>query len=240
MIARLIVTAALVGLALVAGGSQLDRTSRFAPQLAPAVPAPFRGFALSRLTEQAVAARNGAQAVALARELVRVRPLPAENLALLSQAALVNGDVPLGLAALEEAGKRSWREPLSQSALAQAALADGNAEAAALRVSALLATGTLEREVLGSLVAALTATPEGREALAARMAEKGYWQRNFGPIAEAALDPQVHADLLQRAARRGAAPDCAVTARVAQQVREAGNDALAAAIWPVEQCPVEA
>lgn len=84
MIGRIMWIAALLALGLITALAQVDRSSRFDPVLAHAVPAPFRGFAQASLAGQAVAAGSGAAAADLARDLVRVRPMPAENLALLA------------------------------------------------------------------------------------------------------------------------------------------------------------
>lgn len=59
--------------------AQIDRSSRFSPGLAPAVPAPFRGFAQQQLVRQALLVEQPVLAEALASDLVRVRPLPAET-----------------------------------------------------------------------------------------------------------------------------------------------------------------
>lgn len=236
MIARIGWIAALLVLALVTTFAQADRSSRFNPALAQLVPAPFRGFAQARLAEQAVQARDGALAQELSRDLVRVRPLPAENLALLSQANLLAGDVDGGLAALELAGTRGWREPFSQRAMAQAALLTGNVGAASQRIAALMATGSLDRAEQDQLVVALTRTPEGRAALAARLAEGGHWQRNFVGLGPSVLAPEIYADTIVRAQELGADLDCPNLSRSTEALRNAGRADLADTIWP-GACP---
>ena len=230
MIGRIAWIAALLVLALVTAFAQVDRSARFNPALAPLVPAPFRGFAQAQLAEQALLARDAPRAKELARDLVRVRPLPAENLTLMAQATLLSGELEPGLAALELAGQRGWREPFAQRALAQSALLTGNVDAASLRIAALLATGALAAEERDQLVAELAASPEGRQALAQRMADGGHWQRNFVPLAAGVLEPAVYVDLVRRAQALEAPLDCAALVRAKESLRQTGEVAAAEAI----------
>jgi hypothetical protein len=227
MIIRVGWISALIALALVTTFAQMDRSSRFNPALAPLVPQPFRGFAQARLTEMAVQAQDGQRAQELARELVRVRPIPAENLTLLSQANLLAGDVDGGLGALELAGTRGWREPFSQRAMAQAALLVGNVEAASQRIAALMATGRLEAAEIDQLLVALTTTPEGRAALAARLAEGGHWQRNFVGRGRVMIGPEAYVDTIVRAQAIGARLDCRNLATAVEALRRNGQEGLA-------------
>jgi hypothetical protein len=199
MIGRIAWSGTMLALAVVASFAQLDRASRFVPHLAGYVPAPFRGFAHQRLAEGALAVRQGDNGLEEARALIRARPIPAEHLALLSQSALMVGDMKLAIAALEQAAVRGWREPMSQGAAAQAALLSGDAQAASRRIAALYAVGKLDRATIGGMVAELTRTPQGRAALAERLAETGHWQRNFARSAGPYLDPDVLAEVTARA-----------------------------------------
>jgi len=235
MIARLLWIAVLLGLAVVATYAQIDRSSRFNPALAPLVEEPFRGFAAARLTQQAIAAQDPA-ASGLARELVRIRPLPAENLTLLSQARLLAGAVEGGLAALEEAGKRGWREPVAQQAMAQAALLSDNPDAASLRIAALLATGAVQREVTSPMVQQLAQSAEGRAAFARRLAEQGHWQKNFLAIGPGLMAPTEYVDLVARARTLNAELDCGSLDRAAKTLENRGAGELARQVWP-GSCP---
>lgn len=227
MIGRAIWIAALAALGVVTALAQIDSRSRFAPELALLVPEPFRGFAQTRLAQQAMVLEQHDQALELARGLVRVRPLPAENLALLSQTALLAGEGDLGLAALEEAGKRGWREPFSQQAMAQAALLSGNAEAASLRIAALLATQALPQTMVQPLLDDLVATPEGRQALAKRLAEEGYWQSGFVQRGPALVTSAAYVDVIARARLLDAPLACNGLDRARQMIRNRGEGDLA-------------
>lgn len=236
MIGRIVWIAGLVAAALVSTFAQLDREARAAPQLAPLVPTMFSGFAVQRLTEIALRQGTGEQALGQARQLVLVRPLPAEHLTLLSQAALIAGDEVTGLAALQEAGGRGWREPVSQRAMAQSAMLVENWEAASQRISALLARDSIDRALVEELVIQLTETANGRAALARRMAADGYWQRNFVPSAAVYLAPASYADLIVQAQSLNAVLDCPSLARAAQTLQQAGAADQAALFWPGD-CP---
>lgn len=236
MTARLLWIAALLAVALVSTFAQLDRSSRFSPQLAPLVQPMFRGFAQAKLTEIALAQGDNALALQRARRLVLVRPLPAENLALLSQAAVQADEAATGLAALEEAGKRGWREPVSQRAMAMSALLTQDWDAASQRIVALLAAAKLEKSLIEPLVIELTKTDAGRAALARRLAEQGHWQGNFVPAAATYLPAAAYADLIVRTRALNARLDCGGLQHAASQLQQAGATAAAARFWPGE-CP---
>ncbi len=230
MIGRLGWILALLVVAVVTAFAQIDRSARFAPEFAAFVPAPFRGFAQARQVEQALVMRDADRAVERAKALVRNRPVPAENLTLLAQAELMSGDVANGLAALELAGQRGWREPLAQQTLAQAALMAGELDTASQRVVALLATGSVDRAAREQLVTGLATTPEGRAAIANRLAERGHWQRNFVALGPTYLSAGTYADIILRAQGLGANVDCLSLAQAEGLLRQAGHADLASQI----------
>lgn len=151
MIGRVAWIASLGAIALVATFAQLDRSARFAPQLAASVPAPFRGFAAEQLARQAVLAGDAEASMREARALLRARPMPAEHLALLARANLLAGNGDVALAALQAAAARGWREPFAQRAMAEAALESGDVEIAGQRIAALRSTQAIDREELAEL-----------------------------------------------------------------------------------------
>lgn len=236
MIARVLWIALLLAVAAVSSFAQLDRAARFAPQLAALVPPMFRGFAQAELTEMALVQDDNALALVRARRLALVRPLPAENLALLSQAAVQAGEAATGLAALEAAGGRGWREPASQRAMAMSALLTGDWDAASQRIVALLAAAKLEQSLLEPLVIELTQTAAGRAALARRLAEQGHWQGNFVPAAANYLPASAYADLIVRARTLNAPLECAGLRHGATALQNAGESGAAARFWPGD-CP---
>jgi hypothetical protein len=225
----------LAALAVIACFAQLDRASRTQPQLAAAVPEVFRGFAAERLTQIALAARDGAAANREVRLLIRSRPLPAEHLRLLSQAAALAGDTPRSLSALEAASIRGWRDPVAQFAAAQAALLQRQHAAAAQRIAALFATGSLPEQT-PALAAELLADPAGQAAFARQLATPSRWPGNaLTPLAEA-VPPAALARTLGLAQGAGAMLPCDRLAVLARRYQAEGQEAAANLFWP-GTCP---
>lgn len=235
MIGRIVWALALAALAVIACFAQLDRAARSQSQLAAAVPAMFRGFAAERLTQMSLAARDGPAANSEARLLIAARPLPAEHLRLLSQAAALEEDTPRSLAALEAASMRGWRDPVAQLAAAQAALLQRQPEAAAQRIAALFATGAFLDET-PALAAQLLAEPAGQAAFARQLANPARWPGNaIAPLA-GAVPPAQLAQTLALASEFGADLPCDRLAAIAQRYRNERHEQAAALFWPGD-CP---
>ncbi len=233
MIYRLFWFATIAALAVVTVFAQLDRKARFAPALAPIVPAAFSGFAAEQRTRIALVVQDGATAEAEARALVEKRPIAAEHLAKLSLAAAMNDHGDTSVAALEAASVRGWREPIAQYASARAALEEGAHDIAAQRVSALLATGKMNEPAL-DVAARLITTPEGQEAFARRLAAFGRWQANaLSPLSQKA-DPADLAATLALALDQGANLDCLHLRRVTETIEKSESEEVATALR--EQC----
>ena len=206
--------------------AEVDRASRFSPELAPLVPAGFPGFAAEQRAKAAIAAGDGEAALAEAHALVRARPLPAEHLSLLAYAAAMEGDEALSLAALELSTTRGWREPLAQQAAAEAALLSGEHDVAAGRIAALFATGALPDETAG-LAARLLESEAGRQAFARRLAAAGHWQSNALPAFSAAADPGQLTQTVTLAASLGARLPCERLQAIAATYEASGRGAAA-------------
>lgn len=228
MIGRVVWIAVLAVIGIAVTFIQLDRSARFHPELASTVASPFRSFAQPHLIGRALADNRTDEAFARARELVSVRPAPAENLVLLSRTALLAGDAETGIAALEEAGRRGWREQYSQQAMARAALLSDNPEGASQRIAALLATGAMEQGMVEPLLAELVVSPEGRTALARRLTEDGHWQPGFLQRGAAMIGLASYADIIARAWEINARFDCGSTARIRANLVDAGREDLVA------------
>lgn len=231
MIGRLIWWSVLGVLAAVTVLAQLDRSARFTPGLAPLVPEIFAGFAAERNAQSAVLAQDSGSALTATRALVAARPLPAEHLTLLAQAQLLAGDEQAAIASLEAATKRGWRAPLAQLAAVQAAIADGEHEAAALRLNALFATKGVPDQAMTAL-AALLSSDGGRAAFAERLAADGRWQSNLIARIDATIPLADLASTIALAQRQGAQLPCAPLARIADRLVQDGFAAEAASIDP--------
>ena len=226
---------ALLLLAVAAVFAQLDRAARSDTRMAALVPAAFSGFAAQRLSEQAISAQNGPVAERETLRLSAARPIPAEHLRLLSQAAALQGDLPRSLAALEAASLRGWRDPVAQLAAAQAALAQGQHEAAAQRIGALFAAGSLPDQT-PELAAALLADPAGQAAFARQLATPARWPGNaLASLAKAVPFAQL-APTLARARAEGAVLPCDKLAVIARNYEAAGQGEAARLFWPGD-CP---
>ena len=154
---------------------QLDQQSRVSPTYAAAVPPAFSGSAARERSKMALEAGRPEIAVAQARQQIELRPMPAESLTILALTSLQNGDTEIARAALEAASRRGWREPISQLASAQGALEQQQYEIASQRIVALLSTENLTESAL-ALLGELVTVPEGRQAMANRLASFGRWQ----------------------------------------------------------------
>lgn len=193
MIIRIAWYVLLAVIAVVSFGVQLDRQSMVQRELAAHVPEAFRGVAQQRLADRALRSGQHEEALELARELVRERPMPAENLMLLGQTQIAAGQPVQGIATVEAATARGWRVVPAQLAVAEAAMEVENYPAAADRLAAVIAIGS--EDANGKLLfQRLLASPAGRDAMAARLAGNGSWQRRF---ARFALETTPAADIWQ-------------------------------------------
>lgn len=225
---------ALAVVAIVASFAQIDRSSRFNLHLASLVPAAFSGFAAEQRTRQAIAAQQPQLALAEAEALVAARPLPAEHLELLAIAAAMNDRPGQSIAAIEAASLRGWRAPIIQQAAAQAALAQGQHDSAAQRITALLATGSA-REAASELAARLIASPEGQAALARRFAAPGHWQTNAIQQLPSAAPAPDFASMMALASEQGASFDCGRLSRIIERYEREGQTASATRLKQI--CP---
>ena len=231
MIKRIAFYAALLLLSGLVVSVQLDRQALDDPRIGLAVPEPLRAVAQQRLLEAELAVGGSADTVTMARQLVRMRPLPAHHLTLYAQAAQMRGDVEATLRALEGAASRGWREPIPQLAVAQASVISGDFESAAQRVAALTATGALNEDTKRTLVAILPQA-DGREAIAEQLAAGGHWTRYFVRQLASLATLEQFADTIGRARDKGAALDCDQLLAVAERSSDEGREDLVARFWP--------
>lgn len=207
MMARVAWWAFLLVVAILTWGVQLDRQSQIQPQISSHVPEPLRDVAQMRFAQAAV--RNGQpDALEEARELIRRRPIPAESLEVLARAQLAAGQPDRAIATFEAASSRGWRVQSVQLAVAGAAIDAGNYEAAADRLAAVLAVNRAAPDFY-PVLNHLLETPDGRSAMADKLAGEGHWQSRFTRQAASAADPADFWLVLAEAARRGAQLACA-------------------------------
>lgn len=208
MIGRIVFLALLALIAALATVAQFDRASRYHRELALLVPDALAATSSELATRLAVASGEPELAQQKAALLVRHRPLPAENLSLLSVAKAMEGDSTGSLAALELASQRGWRDAPAQSATARAALQIGRYDIAAQRLAALILTGKMP-DFVAEQMPVLLSRREGRAAFAGVLADGGkrfgVWLRRDA----SALDAAQMREVIALALTDGAAIDCA-------------------------------
>ncbi|UAB78230.1 hypothetical protein INR77_00275 [Erythrobacter sp. SCSIO 43205] len=210
MITRIIWFAALLVVAGVCIGVQLDRQSRKDPELAQYVPEPFRSSAQRVLTASAVNAGKPEAGLAEARKLVERRPLPAEHLRLLTQAQVAADDAEAGTITIQYAAQRGWRDPYVQLAMVQIALEVGDEAQSARRYAALFMIRGTQEELLEQLGAQVLAEPggEARAVLAEIVSGADRWHSIFLQRGARVMPPDAFVEIVTLSAGEGVRFDC--------------------------------
>lgn len=204
------VTLIAFGVGIAALGSGLDRMSAKNPALSGLVPLPFRASAWRSTSALALAGQQSAKAQTAAIEAVRHDPMDAASASALGMSRLTAGDGLGAAAAFRVAGQLGWRDRPTQLYWMTVATASGDHAIAAERADALLRQEARLREQ-PLLLGALERLPEGRRALAARLALRpewfgDYWSKLF------VLNPEqlvARARVLDEPALRPASITCA-------------------------------
>jgi hypothetical protein len=211
MMGRALWIVAMIALAAVVSYAQLDRQSRYSPELAVGVPAPFRGFAQGHVTATVLAGENANQALAEAQRLVKSRPIPAEHLRLLATAQLKAGKGVEAARTIQIAAKRGWRDPQAQEAMLRIALAVGDKAEATRRFAALLQNPASKDDVLtalGPLVFA-DAASASRKTMSDLMVDGVRWQARFLARGAQVMPADALVEIIQDSVKHGAKFDCA-------------------------------
>jgi len=210
MISRLIWFAALLGLAVVTVGVQLDRQTRKTPILAVQVPEIFRSSAQPRVTALAINSGIKGSGVEEAQKLLRRRPMPARHLRLLAQAHLAAGNNEASALAIQYAAQRGWRDSLSQEAMMRIALAAGDRPEAARRYAALFLirrTDPTSLEQAGPLVFPEAGAPE-RAVFAEIVRGADRWQNTFLSRGARVMPADAFVEVLEMSVADGAQMNC--------------------------------
>ncbi|MGB3471421.1 MAG: hypothetical protein WBA51_11415 [Erythrobacter sp.] len=235
MIGRVIWITAIVAVAAVTAGIQLDRQARYVPTLSFSVPPPFRAFAQNHLTTSAMLGEDKQLALAEARRLVARRPMPAAHQRLLSIAEFEAGETELGGISIQRAARHGWRDPVVQQSMFQLALAAGDQAEAARRFAALFIRRSEKLSDLRAMANPLFSgdSEVARATFSQVLAGADRWHRIFLNKGARTLEPSVFLDLIQRAETQGARFDCAGLKQSARFIRtrdEAAGAALEAKI----------
>lgn len=128
-------------LCVLAVGFQFDRSARKDARVAAWTPEIFKGYALETQARDALANGAAEQGLAAAHELVRRRPIPAESLALYTNALLATGQGDAAPPPLMLAAQRGWRDRYVQRLMVLVGLQSGDWQSAAQRLIALWRQG---------------------------------------------------------------------------------------------------
>ena len=212
MIAGIAWRVALVAVALVTAGVQLDRQSEKTPAFAQSVPAPLRSVAQLPIAAYALDADNHAYTLAEAERLVRRRPLPALHLRILAQAQFVAGEADQSALTIQYAAQRGWREPLAQESVLRLALANSDMPEAARRFAALFLRRDTEDALLEELAPQVLAEPggEGRETLITIVGGGDRWHNQFLRRGSRVMPADAFTEIVRVTMENGTRYDCSV------------------------------
>lgn len=212
MIARIGWFVALFAMTLVTIGVHWDRQAKRNANFATGVPESFRSSAQFAIAASALKAGETAVALAEAEQLVRRRPIPAENLRLLAQTQFAAGQIENGTRTIQYAAQRGWRDPLSQEAMLRIALDAGDTAEAARRYAALFLRRDTEDALLEDLGAIVLAEPmgDGRQTLITITAGGERWHDQFLRRGMRIMPPEAFAEIVSGAAANGARFDCRI------------------------------
>ena len=206
---RLALGVAVLGYALLAAGSGLDRLSATSYAAEQATPAPFRVIAEARAAERLIESGIPESALDPAQRLVARDPLGSGSAALLGAALLGQGKAGPADQAFRLAAQRGWRDARTQLYWLRVALAQGEPKLAALRFGAL-ARQWPQAPAVGQIALVFEANPAGRQALAERIAAGDRWAADYAQPGEAIAPAQLagRAEVLLTAAGLGTKLGC--------------------------------
>lgn len=233
---RVVLGAVIMLYAVAVWGNGMDRAAREHPSAARLVPVPFRAEADRTAAATALSRQQPHLAAALAGVAVRNDPIDARSTALLGAARLLDRDPQGAEQAFRVSARFGWRDPLTQAYWYEAALQLGDYDLAALRLDALLRSGAavVPTEVL---TAPIEATPQGRAALARRLARLPVWVDRYlmpaGDLAKAALLGRAE---VVTAAGGTSRLGCARIGPFTRALLERGERGPAMSVWQIH-CP---
>ncbi|MDY7097220.1 MAG: hypothetical protein SXU28_03690 [Pseudomonadota bacterium] len=220
MIGRIVFYAALLAIAIVTAGLQMDRQTAASPQLAPAVPDVFRSIAQARIAANAVGSGNSQAALEEAEKLVMRRPVPSQSLRLLALAQYGAGDIQAGSYSIQIAAQRGWRDIAAQEAMLSLALAAGDKPEAVLRYVALLANDRASEEFMTQSGQSLFGSGDevAIETLTEIAMDTERWRGGLVRKAGQFMPPPAFAEFVEQVAGRLDGSECEIFKRSAKRV----------------------
>lgn len=227
---RFLLYCVLIATGLVAAVVQLDRHALEYPFFAKFIPEPFADFSMVRKTAQEASLGDADYALAQARRLIFLHPVPAENLTIYAIAAFRKGEQNFGAKALTLSAQRGWREPFAQKAVAVASAQAGDWEIAADRLTALWKTRPTRSE-LGSISKQVLSYPQIQRNFAESLVAPAPWVHLFVTWGGQNLDPIAFSNIVDEANRRGAKFSCLSMSRIARRYLNRALRKAAEQIW---------
>ncbi|HUG46676.1 MAG TPA: hypothetical protein VMK31_09245 [Sphingomicrobium sp.] len=168
----------------------------------------------------------------MARLSLRTSPINPRAISVLAAVSHAQGDKMAAAQLLSLATSAGWREPLVQYWILSAALEAGQPELAAERADALLRQGVSEDQVVAHL-RQLLATPQGRSAVAARLADHPMWRSRLLRQLSDLSPPQLraHSQLLLAMRSAGVEPRPEEIASLVRRLMDTGDFQRARDVW---------
>ncbi len=210
MIAGIVWRAALIVIALVTIGVQLDRHAKRVPSAADSVPSVLRSSAQLPIAAYAVAGEEQS-ALEEAELLVRRRPLPAEHLRVLAQAQANAGLADEAALTVQYAARRGWRDPLIQEGMLRLAWSAGDTSEAARRYTALFLRRDTQDALLEEFGAAILgeAGGDGRKTLIEIVGGGERWHNQFLRRGARVLPTDAFVEVIEETIAQGTQYECA-------------------------------
>jgi hypothetical protein len=221
----------LLAMSTVAAGLQLDRASRKNERLAYFVPPQFRGYALEVLARDSYAEGHVPQGLAYSRELVLRRPVPAENLSLLTRGYLLSGQQKSALSTLILSAQRGWRDNYTQNLMIVSAMQVGDITTASQRLLALWRSGNFSGTTKNLTSEFMKIDQGGIQFSRGILASDGLWSTTFLAWGSDHLSDGVLQSISKSMAAAKTKVDCAQIATQVGNLVQLGRPKVASAIW---------
>ena len=192
-IGRVLAAVGLIAFAVLALLSGTDRQSREFPNSPGLVGWPYDSGAARSHAISAFVQKGPATAIGFARRAILSDPLSAQSVSILGRAQLYGQQSLDAHKTFEVAGQLGWRDAMTQIYWMDQAMQAGDLNVAAQRLDALLRQSPHD-ENRDKLLAVISATPEGRAALAERLQASPIWAAAYVTELKDVSDDQ----LLQR------------------------------------------
>lgn len=217
-------------LGVLATGVEVDRAARKDERAVGWTPEIFKGYALETHARDALANGANEEGLASARELVRRRPVPAESLALYTNALLAAGKGDAAAPALMLAAQRGWRDRYVQRLMVLVGTQSGDWQSAAQRLIALWRQSD-DGEETHALSKQVLSNPEGLRTFLDQLGPYDRWYSRFLAWAAAELPVSSIRNAAVAGVKRQAPIDCRRLSFSTYDLAVSGGAEAAAAVW---------